>query len=356
MMTQRVATVTALAAVVALAVLSGCDRKSKPAAPTMQAVDTPFIAREDASSIRVLNFNINSVYPDEKYLESDKFTRILAATAPDIITLQEVHTDYDAPLLAARFAEAVPLPQGQRWHVYISETSNSGNVIAARWPLGVSGDVTEPPAFPPELDRSARIAYALVNLPDDEYPADLLLINVHFKCCGGTENDPIRQQEADAVANWLRDARTPGDHIDVPLGTGLLVVGDLNTVGGPQIVETIVTGDVQDDDRFGPDAHPDWDGTGLTDAKPPHNGIGDTYYTWRNDTSEYPPGRLDYIIFSDSVLSVTHEYVLNTTTMAPELLSKFGLSKFDVTEDQVGAKFDHLPLVVDFELHPLNAE
>jgi exonuclease III len=300
--------------------------------------------------LRIVTFNVDSVHAQLPYVITPKFERVIKALDPDILTLQEISGGNETADLTKRMDGILPLPEGGHWYVYKGTSPQMVNVIASKYPLSMTGDKTDPPAYDGKLEyggRDARVSFALVDLPDDRFPADLYVSTHHFKSSGGDENEAARQQEADALVAWWRDARTPGDHVDVPANTPLVITGDLNTVGGPQIVATVVSGDIKNNERYGPDVKPDWDDTPLTDAKPVHNGIGTDVYTWRNDGSEFEPGRLDYVIYSDSVLKAVHKFVLDTTTMSPELLQAAGLEKFDVAEDENG-KFDHFPVVVDF--------
>jgi hypothetical protein len=132
----------------------------------------------------------------------------------------------------------------------------------------------------------------------------------------------------------------------------MFVVGDLNIVGSLGPLNTLLTGDIFDDDEdaYGPDSPPDWDGSGLADAHPLHNGVGPADYTWRNDFGSFDPGRLDYILYTDSVASLTKKFVLNTVQMTGEQLAATGLQVFDITKDQEGFHYDHLPVVADFRL------
>ena len=86
----------------------------------------------------------------------------------------------------------------------------------------------------------------------------------------------------------------------------------------------------------------------LADAHPLHNVVGPDDWTWRNDTGQYKPGRLDYILFTDSVLEAAKKFALDTTSMSEADLTASGLQKFDASADDVGQDYDHLPLVVDF--------
>ncbi len=193
---------------------------------------------------------------------------------------------------------------------------------------------------------------ALVDLPDAQFNTDFYIMNNHLKCCGsvGSEEDDKRQQQGDALINWMRDARTPGENVNLPADTPMVVTGDLNIVGGLQPLNTIVTGNIINEGTYGSDSPPDWDGSSLTDAHPLHNGSGPDDYTWRNNPSGFAPGRLDYIIYSDSVLDVGNKFVLNTVDMSAAERAATGLQEFDITVDLAGDEYDHLPVVVDFRM------
>ena len=328
---------------------STAGAESRPAA-TETLVDKPFVARLKPSDLRVFDYNINSVYPqdmplEEKPVMSEKFARLLKATKPDIISLQEIPGEMSNEMIVTLLNTVLPQPEGATWYVYKGEGGFMDNVIAARFPLSQTGYKTVPTA---DEQRQRRLAFALVDLPDETFSTDAYIFSVHFKSRSGAENEATRQREVDAIMGWIHDAKTPGDHVDIPKGTAILITGDMNTVGGPGILETATLGNISDEERFGPDFLPDWDDTDFVDSKPLHNAVGPDFYTWRDDGSQYPPGRLDYIIFSDSVLKSVKKYILNTTTMSDELLTANGLERLDVTEDEVGSRFDHLPLVVDF--------
>ena len=84
--------------------------------------------------------------------------------------------------------------------------------------------------------------------------------------------------------------------------------------------------------------------TFLKDAVSRHSRLSQTY-TWQNEFSPFSPGRLDFIIFTDSAIDLEKTYVLRTEEMIPDSLSKYGL----LSEDTRLAS-DHLPVVADFSL------
>jgi endonuclease/exonuclease/phosphatase family metal-dependent hydrolase len=321
----------------------------RPARPFGQPTNT-FLDRDNPEVVRLMSYNVewNSIFPAVSQPRAEKFARLVAAVSPDILALQEIGThpeDRDKPNpkhwtgeeVAEVLQAVAPLPPGEQWHAY----QGADNVVVSRWPLRMTRDETAPAG-------QRKQAIALIDVPDSRWPNDIYLLNNHFKCCGGTANDPQRQQQADAIVAWLRDARAPGGEVDLPPETALIIAGDLNTVGGPQPLLTLLAGDVQNEAQYGVDFKLDWDETELSDARPLHNLAGPDDYTWRNDSSEYKPGRLDYVLYSDSVLTAVKAYTLNTTVMLPAELDAAGLQKYDMCSDDEGVVFDHLPLVVDF--------
>jgi len=98
----------------------------------------------------------------------------------------------------------------------------------------------------------------------------------------------------------------------------------MNFVGFARQLETLLTGDIADEGAYGPDFAPDWDGTGLHDivARQTEKRMG---YTWRSDFSSFWPGRLDFIITTDSVVETGNHFILYTPEMSPAARAAYGL-------------------------------
>jgi endonuclease/exonuclease/phosphatase family metal-dependent hydrolase len=308
-----------------------------------------FIDRQLPTDLRVVSYNVlwDTIFPDRDAAQAAKFERVVSSLDADILNLQEIGdpfcgcTPKTAADVQGLLNTIAPLDGGETWHVH----KGSDAVIASKYPLSMLQTTTIP-----EGDRSQAIA--LVDLPDAQFDSDFYFMNNHYKCCGnvGGSEDAQRQKQSDAIVNWLRDARTPGGAVNLPPGTPFAVVGDLNIVGGLQPLNTLIDGNIIDESTYGPDSLPDWDGSSLADLHPLHNATGPDDYTWRNDNSSFDPGRLDYVIYSDSALDVANMFVLNTVAMWPADRAATGLEQFDITVDDDGEVYDHLPLVVDFRL------
>jgi endonuclease/exonuclease/phosphatase family metal-dependent hydrolase len=320
-------------AAVAFAVLALAGRLAAQSTGT-------FIDRALPTDLRVMSYNVHedSIFPDTSTSRAAKFSRVVRSLVPDVINLQEIYSHTSAEV-ASLMNNLLPLGAGATWHAHQAFDS----VIVSRFPLLLQRTNTAP-ASP----RS--IAIALVDLPNSNYARDFYLMNNHFKCCGdvGGSEDAERQRQADALASWMRDARTPGGSLNLPSGTPMAVVGDLNIVGSMSPLNTLLSGNIVNETSYGADSPPDWNASPLTDARPLHNGVGPADYTWRDDASNFDPSRLDFMLYTDSVVSIGKKFVLNTVAMSAADRAAAGLQTYDVTVDNSGITYDHLPLVVDF--------
>ncbi|MGD2158525.1 MAG: endonuclease/exonuclease/phosphatase family protein [Anaerolineales bacterium] len=341
--------------------LGGCqtgplEKTVQVPSPAGQGLGVEFLAKPSQRHIRVLSFNVgwDSIFPDDdpqndnfrQDSSGEQFVRIISATQPDVLCLQEINPVRDPQGVADILDEVLPLEAGRRWQAH----SGSDNVIAVRFELIMRSQAVVRTA----LITNFGHAMALVDLPDGAYKGDLYLICAHFKSQGGERNISARQEHADAIVGWLRDVKTSGGEADLPSGTPIIVLGDFNVYDTDphHHLTTLLTGDIQDEEQYGPDIAPDWDDTSLTDALPRHNGAGEATYTWRDDNQEFNPGELDRILYTDSVLRVDNSFVLNTMIMSAEELEAVGLQAGDVALAPESGCYDHLPLVVDVVLEP----
>ena len=244
-----------------------------------------FLDRQNEDDFRIVSYNMfwDELFRDEEGLE--ELERLIHAVDADVYNFQEVAATESATA-QFWFDLIAPLPDGRSWEVH----KGRNQLIISRHPLSMQ-QINVP-------GGRRGIAMALVDLPDSSFENDLFLLNNHFPCC---QNETGRQVEANAIADWLQDAITSGGDFDLPPDTAISVLGDLNIVGGPIPLDTLIDG------RNG--LAPDWDGSSLADARPVHNGTGLDEWTWRDDGSGFAPGVLDFVLYTDSVLDVSHSYV-----------------------------------------------
>lgn len=315
-----------------------------------------FMNKLSPEYIRLMNYNVNwdSIFPDIDPMnhewrttnKAEAFRRIIKAINPDIVCLQEINPERDPKHVSVIFDEVLPLENGAEWQAVIA----SDNFILSRFDLETDGYSLYTSSNPDLLAQSA----ALINLPDDEYgPKDIYLICAHFAAFGGQEKINKRQMQADVIIRQVGDLKTPGGYIDLAPGTPFIIAGDFNIYDTDPAyhLTTLITGDIVYENQFGEDIQPDWDDTPLTDANPSHNGREVQYYTWRNDESEFIPGALDRVIYSDSLITARYSIILNTKILSLKNILKYELQADDVMMNGDLNYFDHLPIVVDFDLN-----
>lgn len=245
-----------------------------------------------------------------------KFRRLYQATQPQIINVQEVYNH-----TATETRDLIVSWLGGTW--FAADVNDCQTIsrypIDGIWPIDGNLAVL--------LDTSAALG------------KKTLIINCHLPCC---TDESGRQQEVDHILEFLRDAMyEPGGVLDVPGGTAILAVGDMNFVGLAQSLESLVTGNIVDEAIYGDDFAPDWDGTAFLDlvSRQTEKRMA---YTWRSDSSTFWPGRLDFMIHNDSAIAVGNHYVVYTREMSADSLAAHGLQAADSDAS------DHLLQVADF--------
>ncbi len=281
------------------------------------AIDIPSQANSD---FRVCSYNVLN----DRLFDPDAFSayqRIFNAIKSDIYLFQEIR-DFDAGQTLTRLFNVLGvLDSNTEW---FARKRGPDNIIISRYPITFAREIAGNGLF-------------IVNREGQ----DLLVINVHFPCC---DNDFDREQEIDVMLAFLRDSRNGNTNLRLEPDTPIIIAGDTNFVGLRSQVSAILEGDIFDNFSNGTDFNPDWDESGLIDAKTFATGTP-TLTTWRNDRGSFFPGRLDYCFYSDSVLEEMNAYALDTRNLNIELLDQNGLSFSDTDNAS-----DHYPVVVDFRI------
>ena len=283
-------------------------------------VPTP-LEKAVGTEIRVAFWNVNRRLDQAGALNA--IERILLATQPDIVGFSEVD-DVSASYVAGLLDGWLPL-DGVGWQVIKDDYDL---MIASRFPIASTY---------PTIDRQMPGVISTESV----WGVPMLFTSSHLKCCSG---DALRQQQADEYMAFQRDAMTVGGSIDIPSGSPIVYGGDLNMVGLSGPINTLKTGNISDNDQFGIDFSPDWDGSSMVelDARLSDRAMD---YTWRNDGSAYMPGKLDYIIVSDAAVNVLRQYSLQTSDLSAARLEQYGL----LANDDLDAS-DHFIVIADLAL------
>ncbi len=276
-----------------------------------------------ASELRILSYNVlfDGLFEPGKQAQ---FSRIFQALQPDIIGFQEIF-DHSSAQAADKLNSWLSLSNGQWHHAQVDP-----DIIAvSRYPILGSYTI-------PGTGNGANGAFLI-----DINPLQLLFIVAHPPCCS---NNIERQLEIDAIMAFLRDVKNGSGPLTLPPNSPIVIAGDMNLVGDQQQQQTLLTGDIFNNTLYGPDFNPDWDDTPLEDAKPLTTNLP-LSFTWYQPQSSFSPGRLDYITYSGSSMTLDNSFVLFTPALSQQQLTTYNLDLHDVTEAS-----DHLPVVADFDL------
>ncbi len=289
---------------------------------TLPPIISTSLKKAASSDFRAMTYNVltSNIFDPSLY---DTFDRILSAIQPDIIAFEEIynHTANDVKQLVESM---LPSGTGEQW--YCQGIYGDDIYTVSRFPITESYALNKSGAF--LIDLSPQV--------DSEF----LFIVAHLSF--GSYNE-ARQLEIDEMMAFIRDAKEQGGVLTLEENTPILITGDLNLVGYAQQLETLLTGDIVNP-QFGPDFSPDWDGSDFGDLCARLTDLP-MFYTWYSEYSSYYPGRLDFMIYSDYVLSSERKFVMFTPEMHTDTLNVYGLYVDDVTDAS-----DHIPLVSDFRV------
>ncbi len=275
--------------------------------------------------LRAMTYNILTASPLK---HPRPFARIFRALRPDVVLLQE-WDGCDALELQEWFSREVSLSgtagaAGTRW--FVRQSAGRGVAVVSRFPLTRLGpyrlELAPPgaenslpsPYFGPLVGYSGAIVHTRLG--------DFGAVAVHLTCCGSARSpeDQRRVAEARTINRTLRSQA----RVRPPM---LVAAGDLNLVGTSEPLIELA-------------ANLDRNGQNLITAEPRVLGHQDSN-TWRDDRLPYPPGRLDWLVYTGQTVEATQTFLLDTCRITDAALIASGLHRSDT------AYSDHLPLVVD---------
>ncbi len=262
------------------------------------------------AGIRVVSHNVLRSSPETN---PGAFVRLYRALEPDVILVQE-WDGWDSDRLAAWFNERVPI-EGT-WSAVAHESDRAGVAVVSRLPIreALTETVSAPGGKWP-----VRFVGAIVETRE----GPMLVGSMHLKCCGssGSSEDERRLHETKAINEYVGRVM---DEREIGL---CALAGDLNLVGSRPPLDTL---------RGGLDA----DGSDLEPADAVVTGDS-SRHTWTDDRSLFSPGRLDWLVYSDSTLRAAGAFALETERLSDDELRRVGLRRDDSRVS------DHLAVVVD---------
>ena len=295
------------------------------------------IPKENANLIRLTAYNVlNNGFNNEERLESLK--NILQTLNSDIFAFSECGNT-TAQSIKNILDEILNLNTEEGWFIIKKDWDDL--ILASKFPILEH--------WPDESNGIKAMHPCLIDLPNDLYAKDLLVINAHMSCC---ESDSLRQIQADDFVNFILDAKSEGGIIDLVENTPFVLCGDLNLVGYSQQLTTLITGEIINTSLFGQGGGMNWSNNNLKDQIC-WNTEQPLSYTWRDISpnedipGSYPHGRLDFIIFSDDVMYPEKSFSIDT-----ELMSQQTLNTNNLFIDDSKAS-DHLAITTDFSIPTL---
>ena len=269
------------------------------------------LTRLQESHLRLMSYNteFSGILDPER---QPFFERIIKALNPDIMAFQELR---NAAAVEAVIAEWLQVP--------LFSVEVMGNTLVSRFPI-LDSTVLIP---------SGRSSAVLLDT-QAALGTQLLVLNTHLI----PFNDAASQQDADELIRQLRAWRDGDGPFALAPNTPIFNVGDFNLFGSSQLLKTMSAGDISDENQFGEDFPPDWDGTPFLDLNSLQTGRRVSFTT----SGSRAGVKLDYVFYSNSVIKLGNHYVLNTAGMSQQDLLAKGLQAQDT-----GLASDHLPRVVD---------
>jgi exonuclease III len=284
------------------------------------------ITKEDESDMRVVSYNVLRDNPFD-VLVNPRFGRLFKALDPDIVGVQEVY-NYSSEQLASLFEQWLPSTEGEAWYHGGHDAGEGDTHLISRYPV-VASD---------QIDKESTVYMV------DKEGQPIMVISSHPPCCN---NDDGRRLAFNNMMQFIDRAKKGEgpEAFHLEEGTPIIITGDMNLVRDADQQRTLVHGEYTDP-SYGPDITPDWDGSSFEDSKAA-NPFMPTSFTWYSPQSSFGAGRLDYIVYSGSVLTQKNAFSLHTPSLPDEAFAPGGvaegLEKLDTQEAS-----DHLPVVVDF--------
>ena len=285
--------------------------------PVRQAIS---LEKESPMHLRLVTHNVNRrhFHPEKR----DAFSRVYQALQPDILLLQEAY-DGTAREILDYFRMSIGAPLSGRWYAY--KTGEEATVLISPFPASAVVPLGNSAAY--ILDLS------------EPYAGKLVLIALSMPCCG---LDDARQAEADMIMAFIDNLKKGKTLEYIPVGTPVILAGDANLVRKTEQYTTLTEGRIQDTLAYGPGAPPDWDGSPFRDLLPYHL-QKPLSFTWRG--KGFFPGRMDFFIYSDSVLEIGRHFVFDTVGLPEEVLKRYNLREEDAPNT-----YKHQPVVADLIL------
>jgi endonuclease/exonuclease/phosphatase family metal-dependent hydrolase len=190
--------------------LGGCRKTPGPPDPGSDADFSGCIAIGTSNSFEIVTLNLAG-FPREGSLTVSIVKNLITSIDPDVIALQEVASESAFISLAEKLPgyTGVFYPElNDEWNLAYLVKSSEAEIDNSSARLILTGDSYAFPRAPFEIFVRHK------SLGIEAY-----LINIHLKCCGGTENEDRRRDASLKLDNYIKTSR-PQDPV--------IILGDFN--------------------------------------------------------------------------------------------------------------------------------
>ena len=296
------------------------------------------IPSKAAGSVRVAQWNVS----EGSFKVPANHAKLLAAVAPDVILLDEVHSGTSDSTLADFFAlpelaalgnwRFVYSRSGGRQHAVVAtrdrDIRQASSMVRVEYPAGVLDSVRAmaPSAAQHLFDIEAQAQLSSTGAWITIDGIETLFVPLDLQSGGffGNPQDQLRVLQSRAIRAYvqreLESRATRG---------ALVIAGDFNAVGSYESVHTLQQG-------------LDVDGSNLTLSDSRRLGER-TLVSWTDPkAAQFLPGRLDLTLYSDAVFERTGGFAFTSRDLAPAFAASLGLAP-----ETSARTSDHLIMVTD---------
>jgi endonuclease/exonuclease/phosphatase family metal-dependent hydrolase len=293
--------------------------------------------RKPAGSFRVMVWNVAGM----RRVAEGRYVRMFRAVDPDVVMLDEVSPRRTEAELARWLSESTAAGP-ESWQVVLGQSDAQRSAIGLRrGPLDrVLGFVPFGPNFLASLTAGLEPATSQwmfrQNLEESGVPVTsavgtiggrtvaFTVVDLASGGAAGTAADTQRIMEAVSIRAAVADA------LSTRRPDAVLVGGDFNLVGSRRPLDALARA-------------LDRDGSALSPVEALRLD-GRSNATWRPlFGARFTPGRLDWLLYSDSTLDPVRSFVLNVWDLSP-----YWQKRHELTSEDSDQTSDHMPIVADF--------
>jgi endonuclease/exonuclease/phosphatase family metal-dependent hydrolase len=190
--------------------LSSCRKEPSPPSPDDTGLFSACVIPGTPTSLDIVTFNVEG-FPKAGYASVTTLAALIKTMDPDVVALQEVASEAD-------FNRLVKLMNG--WSGYFNPVNNDQWNLAYLFKLAETEVVSasETLLFKDDSWAFPRAPYEIKVLHKSS-AKEFYLINLHLKCCEGSDNENSRKSASEKLKTYL-DASRGSDRV--------IILGDFN--------------------------------------------------------------------------------------------------------------------------------